>query len=358
MTLSSGMAVALVALLSACGACAPPPPASPTVVLPDAPHGPRRSVGRYLVDDNTALDPQTGLVWQRHATADRVPFDAARSACVAMRAGGQADWRLPEKRELWTLWSDAALGLDPDAFAPLQDGAYWSGTRLEGATPAAWVVALTYKGEDFGMRLDSGYAVRCVRGTPKWPSPPPGEVWLDDDEAGRVSRTPLNLRDMPQSYGGDVTIERGKTPDQVVAVVTGLPTGSAPAGTEVKLTFPEYPGRLYMARLDAAGRASMSDPERMLHAGQRGRASVDAPPRRGLCVPGDYLVTAPKPAIWRFAGRSPDGRPRLLLVPVELQADLTTREWACIASGVPAGGELAEPRSMPARAAATPAGSR
>jgi len=356
MTSSSGMAVAFVALL---GACAPPPPASPTVVLPDAPHGPRESVGRYLVDEDTALDPQTGLVWQRHTTAVRVPFDAARSACAAMRTGGQADWRLPEKRELWTLQSGAALGLDPNAFSALHDGAYWSGTRLESATPAAWVVGVTYESEGAPMPLDSGYDVLCVRGTPKWPSPPPGEIWLDDDEARRVSRMPFNLRDMPQSYEGDVTIERGKAYGQVVAVVTGMPTGSAPAGTEVKLTFPEHPDRAYMASLDAGGRASVSDPMRMLHAGQRGRASVEAPPRRGLCVPSSYLVSASKPAIWRFAGRSPDGKPRLLLVPVELQAELTTREWACIAPGVPAGGELADPSSMPARAAAaTPTDSR
>ncbi len=114
--------------------------------------------------ENVAVDRATGLAWLRDlrpitgggiddaavagniALHARLDWQAAVSACQALRYDGHDDWRLPNIRELWSLARPGSADgpLDPVAFpgaavsgVPDEPFVWWSSTTTAGDHPAA-----------------------------------------------------------------------------------------------------------------------------------------------------------------------------------------------------------------------------
>jgi hypothetical protein len=99
----------------------------------DAPSDP--PAGRYVKKTGTVVDTLTKLEWQLGMSSDsQLPAKAADYCTnlstndTAVPAGGKT-WRLPTLKELATIWSEGAGGLEPTAFGPTySDGYIWSST--------------------------------------------------------------------------------------------------------------------------------------------------------------------------------------------------------------------------------------
>lgn len=83
-------------------------------------------------DTNCVLDNMTGLMWARNANLVGVTnWDKAIIYCENLNYGGQTDWRLPNRRELFSLIDDGAMGValpQGHPFSGVQDNYYWSST--------------------------------------------------------------------------------------------------------------------------------------------------------------------------------------------------------------------------------------
>ena len=53
--------------------------------------------------DGTITDPDTGLTWQKAHQSRRLGFAPAQADCAALTLAGQADWRLPTIKELFSI---------------------------------------------------------------------------------------------------------------------------------------------------------------------------------------------------------------------------------------------------------------
>jgi hypothetical protein len=143
---------------------------------------PRGGLGEhYHVDGDTVLDNQTHLRWQ--ATSPTLAsggvgkgFSQASAAayCAALQIGSLSAWRLPSITELQTLFRPNPraheTSLDPVAFAVDAASAqrsYWSSTAYAGASSVAfaWVATLEASPYIWQTDIESGFRVRCVRGS-------------------------------------------------------------------------------------------------------------------------------------------------------------------------------------------------
>jgi hypothetical protein len=108
---------------------------------------------RFTVQANTncVMDNLTRLIWARNANlpGDTRGWNTAISYCNNMNSGagtyGYTDWRLPNVRELLSLFDYAYFNpaLPPDhPFTGLQSAAYWSSTTVASSSLSAWLVNL------------------------------------------------------------------------------------------------------------------------------------------------------------------------------------------------------------------------
>ncbi len=131
---------------------------------------------RFLLQDGTAVDRITGLVWPLDAGLEAFPKSWAEAAEEIDAANRQErwarnDWRLPERRELFSLIShdrtNPALP-EQSPFDGVFPGYYWSATTCAAAGSQAWYVHLgggrVYKGMKHGS-----YMVWPVAGPPYRP---------------------------------------------------------------------------------------------------------------------------------------------------------------------------------------------
>ena len=132
--------------------------------VPDAQAPP----GLYMVSADTALDTQTGLVWQR-AQVEQYPltFTDALLRCQNLNLGGfSTGWRLPNIRELLsTVDEREALGpmWDQTVFISTSLRSYWSSTAQASTPGKVWV--FTFVPGIFMEAIDrstSSALVRCV----------------------------------------------------------------------------------------------------------------------------------------------------------------------------------------------------
>jgi len=77
-------------------AAAAPAPAAPAPAAPVS--------TRYRIEGGKAIDPKSGLIWQRD-NASNLNFEAAESYCRSLNLDGEMGWRLPTVDELRTLIS-------------------------------------------------------------------------------------------------------------------------------------------------------------------------------------------------------------------------------------------------------------
>ena len=103
---------------------------------------------RFEVADDVVRDRLTGLDWLVDADPFEWPLSwhEARAATAGLRRGGVDDWRLPDRRELWSLISFAAR--DPalpsgHPFGNVRLGWYWTATTAARNRDYAWAVQLT-----------------------------------------------------------------------------------------------------------------------------------------------------------------------------------------------------------------------
>jgi hypothetical protein len=131
---------------------------------------------RFSAAADGALDRLTGLFWMLDAGEEALPMSWAEAGAYieglnARKAAGRSDWRLPGRRELFSLVSHDRINPSLPSghpFAGVFPGYYWSATTCAAAASQAWYVhmggARVYKGMKHGS-----YMVWPVAGTPYSP---------------------------------------------------------------------------------------------------------------------------------------------------------------------------------------------
>lgn len=124
--------------------------------------------GRYLVaNDGTVTDQQTRLMWMRSALEDTFTFEgvqeAAKNLNAQKRCAGHADWRVPSKKELFSLVMEGSCPtICQEAFPDTPEGRFWTSTPHANDAADAWVVYFD-DGCTFGLNRSYYGHVRLVR---------------------------------------------------------------------------------------------------------------------------------------------------------------------------------------------------
>jgi hypothetical protein len=120
---------------------------------------------RFSVKNGVVSDTQTGLMWTRDAAVDEFPltwFEALAfiTQLNERRYCGFTDWRLPNRRELFSLVSHRMINpaLPPNhSFVNVFAGYYWTSTSCSRLPDQAWYVHLggarVFKGMKHGSYM-------------------------------------------------------------------------------------------------------------------------------------------------------------------------------------------------------------
>jgi hypothetical protein len=120
----------------------------------------------FTVENETARDERTGLVWQQKADATVLypTSEEAAAYCAGLALGGfSSGWRLPGLKELATLIDDSRAGpaIAVDVFPDTQSTWYWSSTPYVPLGGYSWAISFG-DGASYINVSGSGHA-RCVR---------------------------------------------------------------------------------------------------------------------------------------------------------------------------------------------------
>ena len=126
---------------------------------------------RFLPHENTVFDNLTGLIWTTDANLPEFPlmWEEALAYVAHMndkQTLGQADWRLPNRKELFSLVSHMQINPALPEDHPFQNvfsGYYWTSTTCARLPKEAWYVHLGGARLFKGMKHGS-YMVWPVRG--------------------------------------------------------------------------------------------------------------------------------------------------------------------------------------------------
>jgi len=114
-------------------------------------------------------DSTTGLAWQdaysdSGDTIKRATWQDALVYCEELSLGGESDWRLPNKNELFSIIDmskyDSAIS---SVFTNVTSIVYWSSTSNASDSSDAWVVSF-YTGLVTRYSKTDELWIRCVRG--------------------------------------------------------------------------------------------------------------------------------------------------------------------------------------------------
>ncbi len=126
----------------------------------------RPATGKYLAADSvssavyhnngngTVTDVRSGLIWQQTDDGRRRTWQAAVAYCADLTLGGYGDWRLPTRRELYSIKTTSSRPM-------FQSSHCWSGSSLSTDGQIAWVVLVGH-GYVYPRNKDDHYYVRCV----------------------------------------------------------------------------------------------------------------------------------------------------------------------------------------------------
>jgi len=125
-------------------------------------------VARFTDHGNgTITDNLTGLMWTKNANlaGGTKTWQEALDYVKTLNTGGYSDWRLPNRKELFSLIDRSkyspALPID-HPFQNVQFDYYWSSTADAYSTDDAWIVSMWY-GFVFHLHKSHGYYVWPVR---------------------------------------------------------------------------------------------------------------------------------------------------------------------------------------------------
>lgn len=129
------------------------------------------TLDRFTLNGAEVTDKRTGLVWARcsvgqtwnGSTCSGSASTYTHEAALAY-AQSQSGWRLPNRRELFSLADRgcASPAIDGMAFPNTPSSLYWSSSPSVGNSSYAWYVSF-YDGYVYYGNRYYGYAVRLVR---------------------------------------------------------------------------------------------------------------------------------------------------------------------------------------------------
>lgn len=125
---------------------------------------------RFQTREDTVLDTETGLMWTRDAAPAEFPLSWGEALAFveelnASRFAAHADWKLPHRRELFSLVTHDTINpsLPPDhPFANVFNGYYWTSTTCARLPEQAWYIHLGGARVFKGMKQNA-YMVWPVR---------------------------------------------------------------------------------------------------------------------------------------------------------------------------------------------------
>lgn len=117
--------------------------------------------------DGTVTDLNTGLMWQQQDDGVTRQWQAACDYCDQLELGGYADWRIPDRRALFSIvdLSRVNPSIHTDYFFDTKGTVYWSGSTYAVGTNYAWDVDFNKGHADANHKTNTRY-VRCVRSGP------------------------------------------------------------------------------------------------------------------------------------------------------------------------------------------------
>jgi hypothetical protein len=125
----------------------------------------RKSMPRFILKNETVLDARTGLMWPRDASLFDLPMRWAEALDAVRQLndagwGGYRDWKLPNRRELFSLLSHETINpsLPPGhPFSGLFHGYYWTSSTCARLPDQAWYIHLggarVFKGMKHGSYM-------------------------------------------------------------------------------------------------------------------------------------------------------------------------------------------------------------
>ena len=116
--------------------------------------------------DGTVTDVATGLMWQQQDDNILRNHANAITFCQNLSLAGQADWRLPNIKELTSLvdYRQFNPAIDVAAFPNTSSSSsYWSASSRASSSSSAWVVDFVFGGVVSGSKTTVSFFVRCVR---------------------------------------------------------------------------------------------------------------------------------------------------------------------------------------------------
>lgn len=126
-------------------------------------------LGSYTVSgaepEEIVTDNNTGLQWQRTLSGAAYTWQQAVDYCSNLTYCGHSDWRLPTRKELFTLVNFGRVNpaIDTDAFPGVPSAYFWSSSSHLGHTPGnAWGVYFGNGLVGANNKAHNGSA-RCVR---------------------------------------------------------------------------------------------------------------------------------------------------------------------------------------------------
>ncbi|MFH1027745.1 MAG: DUF1566 domain-containing protein, partial [Pseudomonadota bacterium] len=141
-------------------------------LLPDTGHGEtsRNPLNYAVNNDNTAIDGNTNLMWQRNGSPATMTWTDAGDYCRNLELEGYSDWRLPSFLELTTIVNYGASNpaIDSTVFPGTRSDSYWTafeGTGNINSNPVLYAGAVNFAyGEAHPLEKAGVAYVRCVRG--------------------------------------------------------------------------------------------------------------------------------------------------------------------------------------------------
>lgn len=127
-------------------------------------------MNRFLEQNEAVLDTQTGLIWTKNASLSGFPmtWDEALTFIKELNHSelyGYSDWKLPNRKELFSLMSHEAINPSlppPHPFINVFTGYYWTSTSCARLPNQAWYIHLGGARVFKGMKYNS-YMVWPVR---------------------------------------------------------------------------------------------------------------------------------------------------------------------------------------------------